>query len=283
MKKVICIVGPTGSGKTKLSIDIARHFGAEIINGDSVSIYQQLDIGSAKITKDEMHGIPHHLISCVPLDQTYTVYNFQQDVRGLIKDIKQPLIVGGSGLYIKSALYDYEFETQNDVTYPPINEMVEALKKNDPDAAIDFNNQRRIQSAYRVLMSGQKRSEKNKKNEPLYDIFLIYLDIDRAMLKVRLALRLEQMIEKGFIEETKNLMSYELNIIGYREIQAYLNGTFTLDEAKDKIITSTMRFAKRQKTWFINQMQPHVYDALNSNLKKNIIEDLNVFLGVNKS
>lgn len=280
MKKVICIVGPTGSGKTKLSIDIAKHFGAEVINGDSVSLYKKLDIGSAKITVDEMQGIVHHLISYVTLEESYTVYNFQQDVRGLIKDIKVPLIVGGSGLYIKSALYDYEFEHQNKIDYPSLSEMVKALKKEDPDAIIDFNNQRRIESAYRVLMTGNKRSEKNKNNNPLYDIFLIYLDIDREILKKRLSLRLDNMIDKGFIEETKNLIAYELNIIGYREIKEYLKGNYTLDEAKEKIITSTMRFAKRQKTWFINQMQPHVYDALNPNLTKNIIDDLNVFLGV---
>jgi len=282
MKKVICIVGPTGSGKTKLSIEIAKHFGAEVINGDSVSLYKKLDIGSAKITLDEMQGIPHHLISHVALDQPYTVYNFQQDVRDLINQISVPLIVGGSGLYIKSALYDYEFEQQSKITYPSLSEMVEALKKDDPNAVIDFNNPRRIESAYRVLMSGHKRSEKLNKDEPLYDIFLIYLDIDRVTLKKRLALRLEAMIEKGFIEETKKLMSYELNIIGYREIKAYLNDTYTLDEAKEKIITSTMRFAKRQKTWFLNQMQPHVYDALNPNLTKTVIDDINVFLGVKK-
>jgi tRNA dimethylallyltransferase len=160
--------------------------------------------------------------------------------------------------------------------------MVEAIKKDDPNAVIDFNNQRRIESAYRVLVSGHKRSEKLNKDEPLYDIFLIYLDIDRVTLKMRLALRLEEMIEKGFIEETKNLMSYELNIIGYREIKAYLNDIYTLDEAKEKIIASTMRFAKRQKTWFLNQMQPHVYDASNPNLTKTVIDDINVFLGVKK-
>lgn len=280
MKKVICIVGPTGSGKTSLSVNLATKLGAEIINADSVSMYERLDIGSAKIKEDEMQGIPHHLISHVKLGQNYTVYNFQQDVRKLLSNINIPIIVGGSGLYIKSALYNYEFEHQNDMTYPSLDEMIKVILDNDPNITIDFGNTRRIESAYRTINAGQQRSLKTKKNDPIYDIHLIYLDVDRATLKNLIKTRLDVMIENGFIEETKNLIEHDLNIIGYREIKAYLNGTYTLDVAKEEIIRSTMRFAKRQKTWFLNQMTPIVYDALDPNLLVTVMSDIKVFLGV---
>src|SRR5690554_1063613 len=137
MKKVICIVGPTGSGKTALSIELAKHFSGEIINADSVSIYEKLDIGSAKVSRDQMDGIKHHLVSHVPLDKNYTVFDFQQDVRNLLKHIEVPFIVGGSGLYIKSALYDYEFESQETIAYPSVLEMIETIKLHDHALDID--------------------------------------------------------------------------------------------------------------------------------------------------
>lgn len=279
MKKVICIVGPTASGKTSLSVELASAIGAEIINADSVSIYKKLDIGSAKITKEQMQNIPHHLIDHVDLNTEYTVYNFQQDVRNLLKQIDIPIIVGGSGLYVQSALYDYEFEFQKNINFPSKDEMIRMILENDPKIDLDFDNLRRIESAYRTIVSGQLRSKKTNKNQPLYDIYLIYLDIDRKVLKKRVEHRLDEMIKKGFIEEVQSLQVNNLNIIGYREIQSYLKGDYTLKEAKEKIVTATMRFAKRQKTWFKNQMQPHVYNALDPNLLNQVKKDVKNFLG----
>lgn len=279
MKKVICIVGPTASGKTSLSVELASAIGAEIINADSVSIYKKLDIGSAKITKEQMQNIPHHLIDHVDLNTEYTVYNFQQDVRNLLKQIDIPIIVGGSGLYVQSALYDYEFEFQKNINFPSKDEMIRMILENDPKIDLDFDNLRRIESAYRTIVSGQLRSKKTNKNQPLYDIYLIYLDIDRKVLKKRVEHRLDEMIKKGFIEEVQSLQVNNLNIIGYREIQSYLKGDYTLKVAKEKIVTATMRFAKRQKTWFKNQMQPHVYNALDSNLLNQVKIDVKNFLG----
>lgn len=279
MKKVICIVGPTASGKTSLSVELASAIGAEIINADSVSIYKKLDIGSAKITKEQMQNIPHHLIDHVDLNTEYTVYNFQQDVRNLLKQIDIPIIVGGSGLYVQSALYDYEFEFQKNINFPSKDEMIRMILENDPKIDLDFDNLRRIESAYRTIVSGQLRSKKTNKNQPLYDIYLIYLDIDRKVLKKRVEHRLDEMIKKGFIEEVQSLQVNNLNIIGYREIQSYLKGDYTLKEAKEKIVTATMRFAKRQKTWFKNQMQSHVYNALDPNLLNQVKKDVKNFLG----
>ncbi|MBN3490568.1 tRNA (adenosine(37)-N6)-dimethylallyltransferase MiaA [Acholeplasma equirhinis] len=279
MKKVICIMGPTASGKTGLSIKLAKALNGEVINGDSVQIYQELNIGSAKIKQDEQEGIKHHLLSINPLAKPYTVYNFQQDVRNLLNKIDVPMIVGGSGLYIKSALYNYEFEAYDeafvDVSHE---EKVEAIKLKDPTLDIDFSNVRRVNSAYKQILAGSKRSEKIKKDEALYDIFLIYLDIDRTVLKERLKYRLDQMIEEGFIDEVKGLMDYELNIIGYREIKSYLLGQVSLEEAKEKIIQVSMRFAKKQKTWFKNQMKPNIYDALSPTLFLDVLNDVKTFL-----
>src|SRR5690606_38799126 len=279
MKKVICIMGPTSSGKTSLSISLAKCLNAEIINGYSVQVYEELNIGSAKIKKDEMDNIPHHLLSLTTLNHPYTVFNFQNDVRNLVDKIKIPIIVGGSGLYIKSALYNYEFEKQEvNIENTSYEEMVSYIKENDPEASIDFSNKRRVESAYRTLLSGAKRSEKQAKDEPLYDIFMVYLDIDRAVLKQRLEQRLEIMLQEGFLDEVKDLMDHELNIIGYRELKSYLKGEISFEEAKEKIIQVSMRFAKKQKTWFKNQMKPKMYDALSPTLKEDVLKDIEVFL-----
>jgi tRNA dimethylallyltransferase len=281
MKKVICVMGPTGSGKTKLSLEIAKHFKGEIINGDSVQIYQELNIGSAKIKKDEMQEIPHHLLSVAKLTDDYTVFHFQKDVRNLIEEIKTPIIVGGSGLYIKAALYDYEFDPLDQMI--PIlshEEKIKYINNHDPDLVLDWKNERRVDAAYRNIASGFIKSNKQNKNVPLYDIFMIYLTLDREVLRTRLIKRLDQMIEDGLIDETKNLQGPTPNVIGYREIGQYLREEKTLDEAKDAIITASMRFAKRQKTWFLNQMKPHIYDALDENLSHKVIDDIKDFLGV---
>ncbi len=281
MKKVICVMGPTGSGKTKLSLEIAKHFNGEIINGDSVQIYQELNIGSAKIKKDEMQEIPHHLLSVAKLTDDYTVFNFQIDVRNLIEEIKTPIIVGGSGLYIKAALYDYEFDPL-DQMIPKLSheEKIKYINDQDPDLELDWKNKRRVDAAYRNIASGFIKSNKQNKNVPLYDIFMIYLTLDREILRTRLIKRLDHMIEDGLIDETKNLQGPTPNVIGYREIGQYLREEKTLDEAKDAIINASMRFAKRQKTWFLNQMKPHIYDALDENLTHKIIDDIKEFLGV---
>lgn len=278
MKKVICIVGPTGSGKTSLSLHIAKTFNAEIINGDSVQVYKELNIGSAKIKKEDQMGIKHHLIDKVSLGKDYTVYHFQQDAREIIEQVDIPIIVGGSGLYIKAALYQYEFQPLASIEDVSIDQMIDYIKANDPNLIIDFKNERRIESAYKNLKSGSQRSLKNNKDKPLYDILLIYLDINRENLKLRLVKRLEEMLSSGFIQEVKKYQEDELNIIGYREIKKHLKKELSLDEAKEEIIKSSMRFAKRQKTWFLNQMNPHVFDALDDALHQKINALVDSFL-----
>lgn len=287
MKKVIAIVGPTASGKTRLSIEIAKRIHSEIINGDSVQVYQGLDIGSAKIESHEMEGIKHHLLDIRDPHDTYSVFNFQKDARRLIDQIDRPLIVGGTGLYIKAALYDYEFieakrSTDFESKYEHLsNEALhELLLSHDPEVKIDLNNRRRLIRALEQALEGVPRSQKVKKDHLLYDTLIIYLDLDRKVLEERLNIRLEAQLKNGFIDEVKKLKvkNIEINAIGYRELSQYIDGVWTLDEAKEQIIIHSRQLAKKQKTWFKNQMNPWMVDALDENLIDKVYDKINAFL-----
>jgi len=270
MKKVIVIVGPTGSGKTSLSIKLAQRLHAEIINGDSVQVYRGLDIGSAKIKDHEMMNIKHHLLGIADPKDTYTVYHFQRDVRSLMDHIDLPMIVGGTGLYIKAALYDYEFvESERDLSFEKSyegktnEEIDQELLVLDPHRTVDVKNRRRLLRALEQALSGDPRSDRSKKNDQLYDALILYLDLDRDVLIKRLEERLERQLSEGFLEEVEQLRSQNLHInaIGYRELDRYLSGIMTLEEAKAEIIKVSRKLAKKQKTWFKNQMHPIMMDA----------------------
>ena len=287
MKKVIVIVGPTASGKTQLSIKVAKYLSAEIINGDSVQVYQELNIGAAKIKDEEKEGVKHHLIDFIPPDQSYSVFDFQKDVRKSIEKIDIPMIVGGTGLYIKAALYDYEFiekkrdnqfeASLNDLSNEEIHHRLLNL---DPKLVIDSKNRRRLIRAYEQALAGTPRSEKTNKDIPLYQTLILYLDLPKDVLEERLKLRLDQQIKDGFIEEVQKLkiQNIVINAIGYRELNQYLNQELSLDEAKQLIIKKSKQLAKKQKTWFINQMHPMVLNALSDSLYEEAIFYINQFL-----
>jgi len=282
MKKVIVLAGPTASGKTSLSIKIAKHFNFDVINGDSVAIYKYLDIGSAKITLEEADGVKHHLLSHVLPTASYTVYDYQKDVRKLIDKIEYPFIVGGSGFYIKSSLYNYEFSDEefkkHDVSQE---EKIRLIKKKDPKLELDFDNPRRVDRAYQMILNDELPSKKQGGNEPLYDILIFYLDMPRNKQKDLMIRRVHKMIELGFIEEVKSLREkdiYLYDIIGYREINLYLDGKMTLDEAIDKIVSVTYKFSKRQKTYFLNQFNPVLLDPLSNSLVDDSIKVIEEFL-----
>ncbi|MGM1458912.1 MAG: tRNA (adenosine(37)-N6)-dimethylallyltransferase MiaA [Columbia Basin potato purple top phytoplasma] len=290
MKKIIVISGPTASGKTDLSIELAILFQGEIINADSVQIYKKFDIGSAKATVEEIQKVKHHLLNKIEPEDSYNIYNFQKDVRSLIPQIKVPVLVGGSGLYIKAALFDYELMPENkslnhiiQTNNLSIEQMLQKIKQKDPDLIIDTKNNRRIISAYKQIIQNNLRSQKTGKNIPLFDILFFYLDTTKNILKNRLALRLEQMLKKGFIEEVKYLMQNytkaNLNIIGYREIKYFLEKKISLTDAKNLIIRNSLKYAKRQKTWFKNQISSlQIINTLNENWKEQIFQKTKKFL-----
>jgi tRNA dimethylallyltransferase len=275
MKKVIVIVGPTGSGKTKLSIEIAKAFQGEIVNGDSVQVFKGYDIGSSKIDEKDMQGIKHHMISHIEPNASYDVSKFQKDGRSVLENIKLPIVCGGTGLYIKALLYHYEFMPYEKVIdHVSIDEKIDYILTHDKDIHIDMKNVRRVESAYQLIKNGYKKTVMNSKHTPLFDVCSIYLDVDRVELKDTLKLRLERQLQQGFIEEVKTLKdSYQVKpFIGYKEVDAYLDGHLSYEDMKSEIVKKSMLFAKRQKTWFKNQMQTHVFQANDKELLKKVKE-----------
>lgn len=282
MKKVIVLAGPTASGKTSLSIKIAKHFNFDVINGDSVAIYRDLDIGSAKIRVEEADGVKHHLISYVDPKVNYSVYDYQKDVRKVIDKLECPFIVGGSGFYIKASLFNYEFleEIDQELDYS-FDEKVEIIKRKDPNLEIDFSNERRVNRAFKMIMNHQLPSSKVGKDEPLYDILILYLDMPRNKQKELMIQRVLKMLEEGLIQEVQDLRVkgiYLYDIIGYREINYYLDGKMTLEEAIEKIVNVTYKFSKRQKTYFLNQFSPVLLNPLSNSLLEDSIKVIEEFL-----
>ena len=269
MNKVIVIVGPTGVGKTKLSIEIAKKLDGEIINADSTQIYKNNDVATAKIKEEEMENIKHHLISIKDLNEDYTVYDYQKDARICIKNIldkgKVPILVGGTGLYIKAVLYNYEFEEEtvkfNDYSKYSNEDLYKKLYDIDPLTNIHPNNRKRIERALDYFYNnGKVISEKEKSDEILYNAIIIGLTSDRNVLYEKINNRVDDMIKNGLIEEAKRV--YDLNIktkavltpIGYKELFPYFDGEKDLDECISIIKQNSRRYAKRQYTWFNNQM-----------------------------
>ena len=275
MKKVVCIVGPTGVGKSDVSLEVAKRFNNEVINGDSVQVYKRLNIGSAKLT--DFKGIKHHLIDFLDLGTEYSVCDFQKDVREKIEEIDRPLIVGGTGLYVKAALYDYEFDDNKrdldeDASYDDVEtpKLYEMLKEIDPNTTVDPFNRRRVIRAYIQAKNNNILSSRNGKNKPLYDILMICLTAERDILYDRINRRVDKMIEMGLIDEVKSLRNegYKAMQIGYREINNYLDGVYDLATAIEEIKKNTRHYAKRQITWFKNQMNAHMIDILDNPLDK---------------
>lgn len=286
MKKVIVITGPTAVGKTKISVEIAKYFKGEIISADSAQVYKKLNIGTAKIKEDEKEGIKHHLINILEPDLTYDVKRFQQDARSLIQEIDFPIIVGGTGLYIKAALFDYDFTSKGrDISFEQEHEkysneeLFKLLEEKDYELSQTThpNNRRRVLR----LLSGKKSKRKNK-DVPLYDIITFQLTMERDKLYKRINDRVDIMVEEGLIEEVKSLkeLGYTFNILSYKEIGEYLEGQTTLEEAITKLKRNTRRYAKRQETWFKNQMETILVDVTDIDAAINKIkEEIIKFIG----
>ncbi len=269
MKQVICIVGPTGVGKTKLSIALAKKYNGEIINADSTQIYKGLDIATAKVKEAEKENIPHYLFDIKELDENYTVFDYQKDARKKIEEIlsrkKTPILVGGTGLYIKAALYNYELEEEANYisSYPEdTSTLYQRLLQIDPNTQIHPHNRKRIERALRYYeATGKRLSEKEQANTLLYEVVVIGLTMNRTALYDRINQRVDHMVEEGLVEEAKKLYDRQLRSkaimtpIGYKELFPYFEGTFPLDVCLDKIKQHSRNYAKRQYTWFSHQME----------------------------
>ncbi len=266
MNKIIGIVGPTGVGKTKLSIALAKKLDGEIINCDSTQVYEKLNIATAKVTEEEMEGVRHHLLSFKTLEENYTVYDFQKDARNCIEEIlkrgKTPILVGGTGLYLKAVLYDYQFEEETKTIHyeESDEELYDRLLKVDPHTNIHKNNRRRIERYLSYYdTTGKKREE--EKAKPLYDFCLIGLTTDRQTLYNRINERVDCMLEEGLLEEAKEIYESKIRTkavltpIGYKEFFPYFEGNCSIEESINKIKQNSRRYAKRQYTWFYHQME----------------------------
>ena len=289
MNKVIVILGPTAVGKTKLSVELAKKINGEIINADSTQVYKNLNIATAKITEEEKENIVHHLFDVKEINDDYTVYDYQKDVRKLIDDIKSrgktPILVGGTGLYIKAALYDYEFDEEelivSDYSKYSTDELYSMLLKIDSETKIHKNNRKRIERTLDVYNSKGKLDKKTNKDTLLYDSIFIGLTTSRELLYDRINLRVDKMLDAGLLEEAKWL--YDTNVrtkavmtpIGYKELFEYFDGNITKEEAIELIKKNSRRYAKRQYTWFNNQMNVNWFNVDFDNFNNTIDEVYN--------
>lgn len=286
---VIVITGPTGVGKTKLSISIAKKFNGEIINGDAMQIYKDNDVATAKISMEEMENIPHHLFSIKELTEEYTVYDHQKDARKILDDIikrkKTPIIVGGTGLYIKAALYNYEFEEEIK-TYKEYSESTEELYNKllevDKDTNIDKNNRQRIIRALEYFeLNNKPISSKEKSNKLLYNTVFIGLTTDRGNLYNRINNRVDSMIDDGLLIESKKIYDSGIRTkavmtpIGYKELFPYFENNKNLNECLDEIKKNSRHYAKRQFTFFNHQLPINWFNVNYENFDKTIDEVIN--------
>ncbi|MBD0380442.1 tRNA (adenosine(37)-N6)-dimethylallyltransferase MiaA [Paenibacillus sedimenti] len=289
--KLLVLLGPTAVGKTKLSLDIAQQFQCEIISGDSMQVYRGMDIGTAKASKAEQELVPHHLIDIHDPSYPFSAAEFQERVRNLITDIhargKLPFIVGGTGLYIESVCYNYQFTDvgmdeafRNEQEAYAIQHGDEALhlklRDIDPESAdrLHANDRRRVIRALEVFrVSGQTFSEHlaAQKKESPYELCIIGLTMDRALLYQRIEERIDAMMEEGLIEEVKSVLdsgcpknAISMQALGYKEIVRYLDGELSLEEAVTLLKRDTRRFAKRQLSWFRHMKDIYWVDVTDS-------------------
>ena len=283
MKRVIVVVGPTAVGKTKIAIELAKNYNLDVISGDSVAVYKRLDIGSAKPTIEEMDGVKHHLIDVMEPTEQFDVATFQKMARNIIDKNDISLICGGTGLYIQSVLFNYEFKAQkrNEAFEEKYNdlsneELYALLLKKDPNIdkeKLHPNNRKRVLRALEVMDElNESIHSFDKKKEALYDYFIIYLKMNREKLYERINKRVDIMIEDGLIDEVKSLYDDGIlpHAIGYQELVPYFKGEVSLDTAIEEIKKNTRHLAKRQETWFKNQMDSHFYDVDIENINNTI-------------
>ena len=302
--KVIVICGPTASGKTALSIELAKKINGEIVSADSMQIYKDMDIGTAKPTKQEMGEIKHYLLDFVSPEDRYSVAQYKQDAKKSIKEIinkgKTPIIVGGTGLYVDSLIYEIEYnDIKLDEEYRKklekiaeeqgLEELYKKAVEIDPEAMkkISQNDKKRIMRDLEIYHStGKTKTEQeieSRKNPVEYDYRVFAINWDREILYQRINKRVDIMVDQGLIEEVKEILNkYDkfptaMQGLGYKEVVDYLNGIYTKEEMIEKIKLETRRYAKRQLTWFRKNKQTIWLDGTND-----IQNNINIILeGIN--
>ena len=297
-KKIIVICGPTASGKTSLGIKVANEINGEIISADSMQIYKDMDIGTAKPTKEEQKMCKHHLVDFIAPDKRYSVADFKKDadntIKMLIKQGKNPIIVGGTGLYINSLVYNinYDSEGETDLKFreelekKDIKELYEIAKQIDENALkkISENDKKRIMriiELYHTTGKTKTELENESRKNVEYDYMIFILNWEREKLYERINLRVDLMIKNGLVDEVKNLLKKYKEFptsfqgLGYKEVKEYLDGNLTEEEMIDKIKQESRRYAKRQITWFKRYKDAIWLDGENKNNDKIILEKFN--------
>lgn len=265
---VIVITGPTCVGKTKMSVELAHILNGEIVNADSTQVYKEMDIATAKVSEEEKENIPHHLFDIKDISDDYSIYDYQQDARLIINDIlkrgKIPILVGGTGLYIKAALYNYQFSEEEKYDYSTYSnsELYQELLKVDPNTDIHMNNRKRVERALNYYKNNKvPMSSKERSSELMYgDVLFIGLTTDRSILYDKINARVDNMVDNGLLDEAFKIYSSGirskavLTPIGYKELFPYFEHKKELYECLDDIKKNSRHYAKRQYTFFNNQL-----------------------------
>ena len=303
MKPIVYVIGgPTASGKSKLAVELAKKVNGEIISADSMQIYKEMNIGTAKVNKEEMQGVQHYLVDFVSPDERYSVSNFKKDAEKSIEEIlekgKTPIVVGGTGLYIDSLIYGIEFQNEEvDLEYrEKLNKIadekgLESLYKKaqeiDPEAMkkISINDRKRIIRVLEIYhKTGKTKTEQelqSRKNEVKYEYKVFAITMDREKLYERIEQRVDSMIEQGLIEEVKQILNKyhtfptAMQGLGYKEVVEYLEGSCTKEEMIEKIKKETRHYAKRQLTWFRKNKETIWLDG-----EKSTDENVSIILGL---
>ena len=290
-KKVVVITGPTGVGKTKISIEIAKLLNTEIINGDAYQIYTKMDIGTAKPTTSERSEVKHNFFDFLDPINDFSVSDYQREIRSYIDGFSNknivPLIVGGTGLYIDSVIMNYQFlapKRENDNKFDDLSneELHKVLEKIDYDASIKIhmNNRKRVLRAIE-LANTQEIESRTLKNEFYYDALVIFLNAERDVLYDRINKRVDKMINEGLVDEVKSLYPNQLGLtakaaIGYKELFSYLDNEISLEDAIAKIKQNSRHYAKRQMTWYRNKPYANFINVDFNNIEFTINEVYNL-------
>ena len=293
---IVVVVGPTASGKTELSVALAKKINGEVISGDSMQVYRQMDIGTAKVTKEEMEGVPHHLINILNPDEAFSAYEFKKRAEQCIADItargKIPIIAGGTGLYIQSLIYNYPFEKEeitaekkrevakkmNELEELDNDHLHQYLNTFDSKSALEIhpNNRKRVLRAIEYYLKTEKLLSSRKKVQQFtenYDTLLVGIEMSRETLYFKINKRVDIMLTNGLFREVEALLEsgYEheqsMQAIGYKELIPVVKGEETLSYAVDKLKQHSRQYAKRQLTWFKNKMKVRWLDKENMSLQ----------------